>query len=60
VDGKLIRCSDHIAAFIEADQSIKYGITSAHLVEGRDGLLETYKNAEKINNFDITAFLGAF
>jgi putative hydrolase of HD superfamily len=60
VDGKLIRCADHIAAFIEADQSIKYGITSAHLVEGRDNLLETYRDAKKINNFDIASFLAAF
>jgi putative hydrolase of HD superfamily len=57
VDGKLIRCADHIAAFIETDQSIRHGITSSHLVEGRDGLLETYKNSSPISNFDIASFL---
>ncbi|GMO64300.1 MAG: HD domain-containing protein [Treponemataceae bacterium] len=60
VDGALIRCADHIAAFIEADQSIKHGITSAHLKDGRDNLLSQYSGVHNINNFDIALFLASF
>lgn len=43
VDGKLVRVADHISALMEADISIKHGITSAHLESGRYNLLESYR-----------------
>ena len=56
------RAADHIAAFIEADRSIRHGITSSHLVGGRDSLLDTYSVTPPINGFPAAAFfkdLGA-
>jgi putative hydrolase of HD superfamily len=59
VDGALVRLADHIAAFIEADQSIRHGITSAHLQDGRDGLYATYKSAPPISAFPVAPFFQA-
>ena len=53
VDGKLVRVCDHLSALMEADISIKHGITSTHLVNGRDGLLNHYKENEIISSVDI-------
>jgi putative hydrolase of HD superfamily len=58
--GSLIRAADHIAAFLEADQSIKYGITSSHLTEGRDNIRHSYKNSPVIHGFDIKEFFAGF
>ncbi|WP_062327719.1 HD domain-containing protein [Treponema endosymbiont of Eucomonympha sp.] len=58
VDGMLIRLADHIATFMEADLSIKYGITSPHLVEGRKTVLEAYQTSPPVSNFDIAGFLA--
>lgn len=52
VDGKLVRLSDHLAALMEADISIKHGITSTHLVKGRNGMLELYKKGTLVNGID--------
>ena len=60
VDGKLIRAADHIAAFIEADSSIQYGITSNHLRDGRKNILTLYPAGKKINGIDIAGFLAEF
>ena len=35
IDGELIKACDKLTAFIEADMSIKHGITSKHLEDGR-------------------------
>jgi len=43
LDGKLIKACDKLAAFIEADISIKHGITSKHLEEGRKNIYEEFK-----------------
>jgi len=51
VDGKLVRCADHISAFIEADSSIKHGITSMHLKSGRENILQMYPRGTSINGF---------
>lgn len=59
-DGKLVRVADHIAAFVEADRSIAYGISSQHLQRGRDTILSIYKNANPINNFDVSQFFNSF
>jgi len=60
VDGKLVRVSDHIAAFLEADSSINYGITSKHLRDGRRNLVKLYPDGETINGFDAAAFFKEF
>ncbi|MFC2281879.1 MAG: hydrolase, partial [Treponema socranskii subsp. buccale] len=52
VDGRLVRLSDHLAALLEADSSIKHGITSEHLVHGRESLLAHYTPGETINGID--------
>ncbi len=43
LEGKLIKGCDKSAAFIEADISIKHGITSKHLEEGRKNIYEDFK-----------------
>ena len=52
VDGKLVRLCDHASAFLEADISIKHGITSRHLEDGRDNTLSIYKKGTVINGID--------
>lgn len=59
VDGKLVRLADHLSAFIEADSSIAYGITSAHLREGRNNLLSSYPDGTIINGVDAAALFKA-
>ena len=58
VDGRTVRLADHLSAFIEADRSIKYGITSSHLTSGRDNILKTYRERGIINGIDIADLLG--
>ena len=53
VDGRLVRISDHLSALMEADISIKHGITSSHLQGGRDGMLELYPASEKISGIEV-------
>lgn len=60
IDGKLVRVADHIAAFVEADRSISYGISSEHLFKGRKSILEKYERAPCINGFDVAAFYRQF
>lgn len=60
IDGKLVRVADHIAAFIEADRSIAYGISSDHLQSGRRALLKQYANSGKINGLDVAEFYWQF
>ncbi|HZK20375.1 MAG TPA: HD domain-containing protein [Treponemataceae bacterium] len=60
VDGKLVRCADHISAFVEADSSIKHGITSKHLQSGRENILNMYPAGKKINGFSPSDFFADF
>ncbi len=53
VDGKLVRICDHLSALMEADISIKHGITSSHLQGGKDGMLELYPEETLISNIDV-------
>ena len=53
VDGKLVRICDHLSALMEADISIKHGITSSHLQGGRDGMLELYPQNQKISGIEV-------
>lgn len=43
LDGKIIKACDHLAAFIEASLSIKYGVKSPHLEDGKRRLQEMYQ-----------------
>lgn len=54
IDGKIVRIADHLSALLEADISIKHGITSSHLELGRSGMLETYKPSELISGIDVS------
>ncbi|MCD1653287.1 HD domain-containing protein [Treponema zuelzerae] len=60
IDGKLVRFADHIAAFIEADSSIQYGITSTHLREGRRNILSLYPEGKVVNGIHAHAFFAEF
>ena len=53
VDGKLVRIADHLSALMEADISIKHGITSNHLQGGKDGMLSLYKENETISGINV-------
>jgi putative hydrolases of HD superfamily len=44
LDGDLIRACDKLAAFIETNLSIEYGITSRYLEEGRENIFNVYRN----------------
>ena len=48
VDGTVLKCCDHLAAFVEAYLSIEYGISSKHLRNGMEDLREQYKNKVRL------------
>ncbi len=56
IDGKLVRICDHFSALMEADISIKHGITSPHLTGGREGILTRYKPDEIISGINVNEF----
>lgn len=53
VDGKIVRAADHLAAFLEAGFSIKYGVSPPHLHAGLQELLEKYPENIFINGLAI-------
>lgn len=53
-DGRLVRVADHYSAYLEADLSIQYGITSMQLKRGRENLLKAYAGQDKINGFPVS------
>lgn len=53
VDGKTVRIADHLSALMEADISIKHGITSNHLAHGRESMLNNYPKGKIINGIDV-------
>lgn len=53
VDGRTVRIADHLSALIEADSSIKHGITSAHLLSGKEGTMKQYLKTPTINGIDV-------
>ncbi|MDX9981753.1 MAG: HD domain-containing protein, partial [Lentisphaeria bacterium] len=59
VDGEMIRCCDHLAAFIEASLSIQHGITSKHLTEGLERLMDRYET-RRVGKVDFGAVFRAF
>ena len=59
-DGQLIRFADHIAAFVEADSSIRFGIRSSQLETGRRGIISQYPIGKQINGLSVDKFFGKF
>ncbi|CEM60613.1 HD domain-containing protein [Treponema phagedenis] len=60
IDGALIRTADQIAAFVEADSSIEYGIKSDHLLEGRNKILQRYPKGTGVNGLAVDLFFNAY
>ena len=52
----MVRLCDHFSALMEADISIKHGITSSHLQHGRDDILKNYLRDEEINGIHLAEF----
>jgi putative hydrolase of HD superfamily len=59
LDGKIIKACDKLTAFIEADISIKHGITSKHLEEGRKNIYEKFKN-KNVSGIDFGRLFNYF
>ncbi len=60
IDGKLIRAADHIAAFVEADSSIRFGIRSEQLEKGRLNILQHYGKNTVINGLSLDGFFESY
>ena len=60
VDGKLIRVADEFAAFLEAHQSMLYGVSSPALVEGRSRIYGAYINRGVVSGVDVAAMYRQF
>ena len=58
IDGRLVRICDHFSALMEADTSIKHGITSSHLTTGRDATLNHYKKDQIISGINVNEFFN--
>jgi len=58
IDGRLVRICDHFSALMEADISIKHGITSEHLIKGREGTLAHYKKDEIVSGINVNEFFN--
>ena len=58
IDGKLVRICDHFSALMEADISMKHGITSVHLETGRTATLNHYKKGEIISGINVNEFFN--
>lgn len=59
LDGELIKACDKLAAFVEANLSIEYGIKSKFLIEGRENIYESYKG-RKISGTDFGRIFNYF
>ncbi len=44
IDGQIIRCCDHLSAYIEAYMSLSYGIKSEQMLSGYTHLKQRYEN----------------
>ncbi len=60
VDGKIVRCADHIAAYVEAHSSIVHGITSKQLTGGKVNLLKLYPEGNLISGIDVHSIFTSF
>ncbi len=60
VDGRTVRLADHYSALMEADLSIKHGITSNQLSNGKINLIKSYPEGTIINGIDAYQLFNAF
>lgn len=60
VDGKIVRLADHYSALMEAELSIRHGITSKHLIDGKANLIKAYPKGTVINGIDAGALFNDF
>ncbi len=60
VDGRIVRIADHYSALIEAELSIRYGITSKQLQDGKTNLLKVYADGLIINGINSKKLLEDF
>lgn len=60
IDGALIKAADQIAAFVEADSSINFGIRSQQLEDGRANILQRYGTGIVINGFSLDCFFESY
>ena len=59
LDGELIKACDKLAAFVEANLSIEYGIKSKFLLEGRENIYGIY-NGKKVSGTDFGRIFDYF
>ncbi len=59
IDGQIIRCCDHLSAYIEAFMSISYGVRSEQMVSGYNQLQQTYKN-KTVGGIDFSIPFGYY
>ncbi len=59
IDGQIIRCCDHLSAFLEAYLSIEYGIRSHQIMSGYRNLREQYRG-KKVAGIDFGELFGYF
>ncbi|WP_414470023.1 HD domain-containing protein [Methanobacterium sp. ACI-7] len=59
LDGELIKACDKLAAFVEANLSIEYGIKSKFLLEGRENIYDLYK-CKKVSGTDFGKIFDYF
>ncbi len=59
IDGEIIRCCDHLSAFMEAYLSLEYGIRPTPLTSGYKHLLDRYKN-RVVAGVDFGKIFGYF
>jgi putative hydrolase of HD superfamily len=59
LDGELIKVCDKLAAFVEANLSIEYGIKSKFLLEGRENIYSIYKG-KKVSGTDFGRIFDYF
>ena len=58
IDGKLVRICDHLSALMEANISIKHGITSEHLEIGLETTVNHYEKNQVINGINVYDFFN--
>jgi putative hydrolases of HD superfamily len=58
-DGELIKVCDTLAAFLEASNSLRHGVSSAHLVQAAGNLRKTLQECS-INELELGALMADF
>ncbi len=59
IDGKIVEACDKLAAFIEASESIRIGIKSAELFDGKRNIYEKYSN-KTVNGYPVGILFDYF